>query len=127
MIREGVLDNPKVDVVFGLHINSATEVGKIKYRSEGAMAASDWFTLKVKGKGSHGSQPWAGVDPIVVSAQIIEGLQTIIMPADRADEGCGRDLRVYIQGRGAIQYYPGRGGNDRNYPHAGHCHAAGDP
>jgi len=54
MIREGVLDNPKVDVVFGLHINSATEVGKIKYRSEGAMAASDWFTLKVKGKGSHG-------------------------------------------------------------------------
>jgi len=78
MIREGVLDNPKVDVVFGLHINSATEVGKIKYRSEGAMAASDWFTLKVKGKGSHGSQPWAGVDPIVVSAQIIEGLQTII-------------------------------------------------
>jgi len=78
MIKEGVLDNPKVEVVFGLHINSATEVGKIKYRSEGAMAASDWFTINVKGKGSHGSQPWAGVDPIVVSAQIIDGLQTII-------------------------------------------------
>ena len=78
MIKEGVLDSPKVDVMFGLHINSATESGKIKYRSGGAMAASDWFTIKVKGKGSHGSQPWAGVDPIVVSAQIIEGLQTII-------------------------------------------------
>lgn len=78
MIKEGVLENPKVDVVFGLHINSATEVGTIKYRSEGAMAASDWFTIKVKGKGSHGSQPWAGVDPVVVSAQIIEGLQTIV-------------------------------------------------
>jgi amidohydrolase len=78
MIKEGVLDNPRVDVVFGLHINSATEAGKIKYRSEGAMAASDWFTIKVKGKGSHGSQPWAGIDPVVVSAQIIEGLQTII-------------------------------------------------
>jgi amidohydrolase len=78
MIKEGVLDNPKVDVVFGLHINSATEVGKIKYRSEGAMAASDWFTIKVHGKGSHGSQPWAGIDPVVVSAQIIEGLQTIV-------------------------------------------------
>jgi amidohydrolase len=78
MIKEGVLDNPKVDVVFGLHINSSTEAGKIKYRSGGAMAASDWFTIKVKGKGSHGSQPWAGVDPIVVSAQIIGGLQTII-------------------------------------------------
>jgi amidohydrolase len=78
MIKEGVLDSPKVDVIFGLHINSATEAGKIKYRSGGAMAASDWFTITVKGKGSHGSQPWAGVDPIVVSAQIIEGLQTII-------------------------------------------------
>ena len=78
MIKEGVLDNPKVDVVFGLHINSATEAGKIKYRSEGAMAASDWFTIKVHGKGSHGSMPWGGIDPIVVSAQIIEGLQTII-------------------------------------------------
>jgi len=78
MIKEGVLEDPKVDVVFGLHINSSTEVGKIKYRTEGAMAASDWFTIKVKGKGSHGSQPWGGIDPIVVSAQIIEGLQTII-------------------------------------------------
>jgi len=78
MIKEGVMENPKVDVMFGLHINSSTESGKIKYRSEGAMAASDWFTIKVHGKGSHGSQPWAGVDPVIVAAQIIEGLQTII-------------------------------------------------
>jgi amidohydrolase len=78
MIKEGVLDNPKVDVMFGLHINSATESGKIKYRSGGAMAASDWFTIRVRGKGSHGSQPWGGIDPVIVSAQIIEGLQTII-------------------------------------------------
>ncbi len=78
MIKEGALDNPKVEVMFGLHINSSTEVGKIKYRSEGAMAASDWFTIKVHGKGTHGSQPWAGIDPVVVSAQIIEGLQTIV-------------------------------------------------
>ncbi|HVS96852.1 MAG TPA: amidohydrolase [Puia sp.] len=78
MIREGVLDDPKVDMVFGLHINAQTEAGRIKYRSGGAMAASDWFTVIVHGKGSHGSQPWGGIDPIVVSAQIIEGLQTII-------------------------------------------------
>jgi amidohydrolase len=78
MIKDGVLENPKVDVMFGLHINSATEVGKIKYRSGGTMAASDWFTITVKGKGSHGSQPWAGIDPVVVAAQIINGLQTII-------------------------------------------------
>lgn len=78
MIKEGALDNPKVDVMFGLHINSQTDVGKIKYRSEGIMAASDWFTIKVKGKQTHGSQPWGGIDPVAVSAQIINGLQTIV-------------------------------------------------
>jgi len=78
MIKEGVLENPKVDVLFGLHMAAAVESGKIRYRPEGEMAASDWFTIKVHGKGSHGSQPWAGVDPVVVAAQIIEGLQTIV-------------------------------------------------
>ncbi|HEY4108817.1 amidohydrolase [Puia sp.] len=78
MIKEGVLDDPKVEVMFGLHMAAAVESGKIRYRSGGEMAASDWFTIKVHGKGSHGSQPWAGIDPVVVSAQIIEGLQTIV-------------------------------------------------
>ena len=78
MIKEGVLENPKVDVMFGLHIGSQTDVGKINYRPGGTMAASDWFTIKVKGKQTHGSQPWAGIDPVVVSAQIINGLQTIV-------------------------------------------------
>jgi len=78
MIKEGALDNPKVDVMFGLHISSQTDVGKITYRSEGIMAASDWFTIRVKGKQTHGSQPWGGIDPVAVSAQIINGLQTIV-------------------------------------------------
>lgn len=78
MIKEGVLENPKVDVMFGLHIGSQTEVGKISYRSGGTMAASDWFTVKVKGKQTHGSQPWTGIDPVVISAQIINGFQTIV-------------------------------------------------
>lgn len=78
MIKEGLLDNPKIEAMFGLHINSQTEVNKITYRAGGIMAASDWFYIKVHGKQSHGSQPWSGVDPIVISAQIIEGLQTII-------------------------------------------------
>jgi len=78
MIKDGALENPKVDVMFGLHISSQTDVGKITYRSEGIMAASDWFTIKVKGKQTHGSQPWAGIDPVAVSAQIINGLQTIV-------------------------------------------------
>ena len=78
MIKEGLLDNPKIDVMFGLHINSQTESGRIAYRSGGAMAASDWFYITVHGKQSHGSQPWSGIDPIVVSAEIIQGLQTIV-------------------------------------------------
>ena len=78
MVKEGVMDNPKVDAIFGIHINSQTEVGKIRYKSGATMASSDWFTIKVKGKQAHGSQPWSGIDPIVVSTQIIAGLQTIV-------------------------------------------------
>ncbi len=78
MVKEGVMDNPKVDAIFGLHINSQTPVGTIKYKSGGTMAAAQSFTIKVKGKQSHGSQPWSGVDPILISAKIIDGLQTII-------------------------------------------------
>lgn len=78
MIKEGVLEDPKVDVMFGLHIGAQTDVGKITYRSGGTMAASDWFTIKVKGKQTHGSQPWGGIDPVAITAQIINGLQTIV-------------------------------------------------
>jgi amidohydrolase len=78
MVKEGVLDNPKVDVIFGMHIRSFQPVGTIAYKAKGMMAASDWFTIKVIGKQAHGATPWRGVDPIVVSSQIITGLQTII-------------------------------------------------
>ena len=78
MVKEGVLDNPKVDVIFGMHIQSISPLGRITYRPAGMMAASDWFTIKVKGKQSHGAAPWMGVDPIVIGAQIINGLQTIV-------------------------------------------------
>ncbi len=78
MVKEGVLDNPKVDVVFGLHIQSMRPIGEIAYRSGGLMAAADNYSVTVKGKQSHGSAPWMGIDPIVISAQIITGLQTII-------------------------------------------------
>jgi amidohydrolase len=72
------MDNPKVDAIFGLHINSQTPVGRIKFKSGAEMASSDWFTVKVKGKQSHGSQPWSGIDPVVVATQIIQGFQTIV-------------------------------------------------
>ena len=78
MIKEGVLKNPDVDAIFGLHISSGLHVGKINYRPKGIMAASQRFVIDVIGKQSHGSSPWLGVDPILVSSQIISGLQTII-------------------------------------------------
>lgn len=78
MVKEGVMDNPKVDAVFGIHINSQTEIGTIKYKSGATMAAADWFSIKIHGKGTHGSQPWSGIDPIAVASQIYTGLQMIV-------------------------------------------------
>ena len=78
MVKEGVLKNPDVDVVFGLHIQSQIEVGKIAYRPAGTMASSDRLKITVKGAQVHGGYPWDGTDPVVTSAQIIMGLQTIV-------------------------------------------------
>ena len=78
MVKQGVLENPKVDVVFGLHINAQTEVGKITYRPGGTMAAVNDMRILVKGRQAHGAYPWSSVDPIVVSAQIVNSLQTIV-------------------------------------------------
>ena len=77
MVKEGALENPKVDAVFGLHVTSRGPVGEIAYRSGPMMAAVDSFTIKVEGKQTHGAYPWLGVDPIVVASQIVLGLQTI--------------------------------------------------
>ena len=78
MVKEGVLQNPKVDVIFGLHINAQTEVGKITYRPGGTMAGVNDMKIVVKGRQAHGAYPWMGIDPIVISAQIINNLQTIV-------------------------------------------------
>lgn len=78
MVEEGVLKNPDVDVIFGLHISANTDVGKVLYRHGGIMAAVDPFKIVVKGKQAHGAYPWKSVDPITTSAQIIMALQTIV-------------------------------------------------
>ena len=78
MVQEGVLKNPDVDAIFGLHINSETPVGHINYKTKGIMAAADAYKIVVGGKQSHGSTPWKSVDPIMISSQIINGIQTII-------------------------------------------------
>ena len=78
MVKEGIIDTYGIEVFFGQHIGSGLEAGKINYKVGGMLAASDRFTIKVKGKQTHGSRPWGGVDPIVTAAQIIMGLQTIV-------------------------------------------------
>lgn len=78
MIKEGVMKNPDIEVMFGLHINAQTNVGQITYKSGGTMAAADTWSVKIKGKQSHGSTPWTSVDPIVTSSLIINGIQTIV-------------------------------------------------
>ncbi len=78
MVKEGVLKNPDVDVIFGLHIAAGTDVGRITYKPGGTMAAADRFVIKIKGKQAHGSTPWSSVDPIVTAAQVINGLQTVV-------------------------------------------------
>ena len=78
MIAEGVLKNPDVDAVIGLHISQGGEVGTASYRSLGFMASAQRFDIRIQGKQTHGARPWAGVDPIVVGAQIVNALQTIV-------------------------------------------------
>ncbi|THH41478.1 amidohydrolase [Neolewinella litorea] len=78
MVKEGVLSDYGVEAAFGIHINSQTPVGHVNYKPGGAMAASNSFTIVVKGKQAHGSSPWSGVDPITAAAQIVTGLQLIV-------------------------------------------------
>jgi len=77
MIREGVLESPRVDAIFGLHVGQ-TPVGEVGYRPLGMMASAQRFEIRVKGRQTHGAAPWAGVDPIVAGAQIVMSLQTIV-------------------------------------------------
>jgi amidohydrolase len=77
MVEEGVLDDPRPDAIFGLHV-MPFRTGAIGYRAGGAMASVQTLGIKVKGRQTHGAMPWGGVDPIVTSAQIILGLQTVV-------------------------------------------------
>ncbi len=78
MVGAGLMQDPPVDAVFGLHVFANVPTGRITYRRGPFMAASDTFEVLVKGRQTHGSTPWRGVDPIVVGAQIVNNLQTIV-------------------------------------------------
>ncbi|TKR30094.1 amidohydrolase [Luteimonas gilva] len=78
MLEQGLFADSKPDAVFGLHVFSTLNAGQIGLRAGPTMAASDRFELTVKGRQTHGSRPWSGVDPIVATAQIIDNAQTIV-------------------------------------------------
>lgn len=78
MLDQGAFKLAKPDVMYGLHVMASLPTGVIGYRSGPFMASADSFTLTVRGRQTHGSRPWGGVDPIVVSSQIVLGLQTIV-------------------------------------------------
>ena len=78
MVKEGVLENPRVDAVFGLHVFANIETSQIQTRPGPMLASSDLFEIIVRGRQTHGAAPWAGIDPIVVGSQIVTALQTIV-------------------------------------------------
>jgi amidohydrolase len=78
MVRAGVLKNPDVDAIFGLHVMQLDQTGQVSMRPLGAMASSQRFEIMVKGRQTHGAMPWSGIDPIVITSQIVTALQTIV-------------------------------------------------
>lgn len=78
MVKEGIIETYGIDAFFGQHISSGLEVGKIRYKTGGIMAAADRFEITIKGKQTHGSRPWGGIDPITIGAQMILALQNIV-------------------------------------------------
>jgi amidohydrolase len=78
MIKEGALDNPRPDAIFGLHVISGIPAGVLTYRAGPLMASADWVYITVRGRQTHGAWPWKGVDPVVTGSQIVLGLQNIV-------------------------------------------------
>lgn len=89
MVKEGVLENPRPDVIFGLHMDAQSEVGNIAYRPGGTMAGVNDLKITVKGKQAHGAYPWQGIDPVVTAAQIVTSLQTIVSRNLNVTENAG--------------------------------------
>jgi amidohydrolase len=78
VIKDGALENPKPDAIFGLHVMAGMPAGMLGYRSGPLMASADWLYITVKGKQTHGAWPWSGIDPVITSAQVLGGLQNIV-------------------------------------------------
>jgi amidohydrolase len=94
MVAEGALDQPKVEAVFGLHVGGWAEAGQAGWTAGAIFASSDTFTIEVAGKTVHGAEPWKGIDPVPVAAEIVQALQLVI--SRQVD---GRQPRVLTIGK----------------------------
>jgi amidohydrolase len=106
MIAEGVMDNPKVEAVFGQHIGAAHPGGSIGWRKGGTLASGDGFYITVKGQGGHGAMPWLSKDPIVVAAHIVTALQTIVSREVNLPSGAAVVTVGQISGGNRINIIP---------------------
>ena len=89
MIRDGALDSPKVEAIFGVHVMAGYPTGHLYYKSGTVLNSSDSFRITLKGQQTHGSAPWSGIDPIVTSQSIISGLQTLVSRRIDLTKGMG--------------------------------------
>lgn len=101
MVQEGVLRNPDVEAIFGLHVTSRYQVGELAYRSGAMMASLDSFRIVVHGRQTHAAYPWLGVDPIVVASQIVLGLQTI--PSRQVDSSLAPSIVTVAAMHGGLR------------------------
>ncbi len=124
MVKQGVLQNPRPEAIFGLHVGVQPQpVGTISYRPMGFMAASDMMRIVVRGRQTHGAVPWGGVDPIVVSAQIVNALQTI--PSRQVNLTTAPAVITVGQHSGwdSQQHHSRFGGDAGHHPHLRRCDA----
>jgi amidohydrolase len=113
MVKEGALDHPKVDAIFGLHVSSRFAAGEIGYRAEGMLAAVDCSRSSCAQ--TYGAYPWLGIDPIVVASQIVLGLQTI--PSRQLDSTIAPSIITVGAIHGGVrQHHSRRSGDDRHDP-----------
>ncbi len=89
MVEEGVIEKFGIESVFGVHVMSNAHAGEIQYKVGAALNSADGFRIKLEGKQAHGSMPWTGADPIVASANVINGMQTLVSRQANLSEGMG--------------------------------------
>lgn len=106
MIRDGALNSPKVEAIFGVHVMAGYPTGHLYYKAGTVLNSSDAFRITLKGQQTHGSAPWSGADPVVASAAVISGLQTLVSRRADLSQGMGVISVGTVNGGSAANIIP---------------------